>query len=128
MFVSIYDQSHTVILSIKDVVFDKARHAFLGCVEQMNMAPELKALLLELEDLVENQCFVRVDEVQAKIDAFDLIAVLQDGTSLKIKDLYLSSDGGVSFRSVEPKCVLRTQFHSVPFPEVGRFGEGVLRC
>ncbi len=96
--VSIHAQSSTIIVSLRGVSFDENSNAFRGEVEQVDMAPELTALLSEFDDRVSHLSLAYVDEIQDKIDAFDLTAVLQDGSSLRIKDLYLSTDGGVSFR------------------------------
>lgn len=101
-FALIYDQNGTVILSIRDVSFEEKSNAFLGHAEQVNMTSDLRMLILEIEDRLDHLSLAYVDEIQEKIDSFNLTAVLQDGTSLKIKDLYLSSDGGVSFRRNEP--------------------------
>lgn len=94
----ILNKDGEVVATLHHVTFDKVCNAWLGDIAFVAAPLGLQQLLERLEELVEDQVFSLVDEVQASVDAYELTVRFSDGGSLRIYDLYVSKSGGFSFR------------------------------
>jgi hypothetical protein len=84
--------------SLFDMDFNASSMTYSGCLSLTELPNELHQLLVELEEVVDGQSFALVDEIQRKIDDFGTCVIFDNGKMGPIRDLYLSSDRGVSFR------------------------------
>jgi hypothetical protein len=94
----ILDKNGEAVANLRQLTFDEASNAFLGNIEFIDAPAGLQELLTRLETLVEDQTFSLVDGLQSAIDAFDLTVRFNDNCRHRIRDLYVTKDGGFSFR------------------------------
>src|SRR5260370_30592634 len=73
---------------------------FAGHVDLASMPPRLRQLFLEFEEMVNNQVFSVLDEIEDKIASVGLQIVFPNGQEASLRDLQIyPSTGGISFRS-----------------------------
>ncbi|MBN8711693.1 MAG: hypothetical protein BGO12_18295 [Verrucomicrobia bacterium 61-8] len=94
----ILDRNGEVVANLRRVTFDRVRNAYLGDIEFVAAPFGLRDLLARLEEIVEDQTFALLDDVQSAVDAFDLTVQFGDHTRSIIRDLYVNKSGGFSFR------------------------------
>jgi hypothetical protein len=96
MNVKLIDNSRTVVGAAQ--VDNQGAH-FGGTVDLTATPPALRALFDEFEELVNDQVFSLVDEIQQKIDSLAIRARFEDGLEADVKDLQVyPSTGAVSFK------------------------------
>ena len=95
--VKILDCSGTVRATAR--VTDR-RGVFEGIIDLRETSPELLALFVEFEEIVNGQMFSFLDEVQLRISACVNRACFDDGGELPIRDLQVFPNAGeISFRA-----------------------------
>jgi hypothetical protein len=83
---------------LADVVVDRAAgDRCSGTLRFRDGSESLRAELRELEELVNDQIFPLVDEVQARLDARGLV-LAHRGVAVPVRDLQVFGEGDVSFR------------------------------
>jgi hypothetical protein len=94
--VQLVDQSRDVLATAQ--VADEGGY-FGGTIDLHSTPAHLRALFEEFEEIVNNQMFVFLDEIQEKIGSLPVKAVFDDGFEVDVKDLQVfPSTGDVSFR------------------------------
>jgi hypothetical protein len=75
---------------------------YAGTIDLACTPPTLRAFFDEFEEIVNDQVFSFLDEIQVKIGAFGIKAIFDDGFEADVKDLQVfPSTGDVSFRLVD---------------------------
>ena len=96
--VKLIDKSRTLVATAQ--VTDEGPQ-YGGTIVLDSTPPALRAVFDEFEEIVNDQAFSFLDEIQAKIGAFGIRALFDDGFELEVKDLQaFPSTGDVSFKLV----------------------------
>ena len=97
--IKLIDSSKNV-LAIADVA-EEGDH-FGGSINLEKMPTNLRAVFVELEQIVNGQMFSFLDEIQQKIDDLPIKIVLEGGEDLRYTDLQIyPSSGMISFKLAE---------------------------
>jgi hypothetical protein len=105
--VRLRDTSGKVIATTR--VSDEGDH-WGGTIDLTPTAPSIRAIFDEFEEIVDQQMFSFIDEIQAKIRALGLIAVFEDGFTAPATDLQVyPSTGEVSFKLATIPAIDRPQ-------------------
>jgi hypothetical protein len=105
--VTIVDRGRDVVATA-DVEFLKDHYS--GQVNIDRMSPPLRLLFEEYEEIVNDQVFSLLDQIEGQISAIPFVAVFDDGCEASVKDLQIFPRGGsVAFRVAEPVEVNRSR-------------------
>ena len=92
------DKSRTIVATVQ--VADEGAH-YGGTIDLTSAPPALKKLFDEFEEIVNDQVFSLLDDIQEKIGTFAIKAIFDDGFEAEVKDLQVfPSTGDVSFKLV----------------------------
>jgi hypothetical protein len=98
--VTIFDGEGNAVATAK-IEFRKEFYA--GSVNLERMPESLRLMFEEYEEIVNNQIFSLLDQIEDQISAIPFVAVFDDGCQAHMKDLQIFTKGGtVSFKMVEP--------------------------
>lgn len=121
------------VLAVADVLDEGAHYG--GTIDLQRTPPEIEALFREFDEIVNDQMFSFLDEIEDKIAALGSRAVFPDGRECSLRDLQVyPSTGGVSFkihdaaklngtttvRGDGDHCDPRTMRDSEPFTDPGK--------
>jgi hypothetical protein len=100
-------RSVTIIDRGRDVVatadVELLEDHYSGQVNIDRMSPSLRLLFEEYEDIVNDQVFSLLDQIEGRIGAISFVAIFDDGCEAFVKDLQIFPKGGsVAFRVAEP--------------------------
>ena len=103
--VTIVDRGRDIVATA-DGDFQEGHYS--GRVNIDRMAPLLRLLFEEYEDIVNDQVFSLLDRIEGRIGANSFVAVFDDGCEAPVEDLQIfPKEGTVTFRvaeSVEVNC------------------------
>ena len=86
------------VVNLREIEFHQESGSYIGKVESANLPTELKDALIQLFELIEDQTFARVDEAQARADAFDLSVRLENGKQHHIESLAYNGKDWFGFK------------------------------
>jgi hypothetical protein len=94
--VKLVDGSHNV-LAIASIA--EGDEGYCGTIDLGPMPNAMRAVFTEFEQIVNNQMFSLLDEIEAKIDSIPIKAVFENAFEVPIRDLQIyPSTSAVSFK------------------------------
>jgi len=98
--VTIFDGEGNVVATA-DIEF--RQECYSGSVNVERMPESLRLMFEEYEEIVNNQIFSLLDQIEDQIGAIPFVAVFDDGCEAHVKDLQIFPKGcTVSFKMAEP--------------------------